>query len=80
MNNSASERQVAIDKQDIALAREVMAHDVIAAGRLVRLFDEVICASSLAYYVIHRPGGNACQGASLPRAVAGGKWQRVSWI
>ncbi len=30
MNNSASEWQVAIDKQGIALARAVMAHDVIA--------------------------------------------------
>ena len=55
INNSAAVLQAAIDGQGIALARGVMVHDDLVSGRLIRLFDGVMCASSLAYYVIHRP-------------------------
>ena len=36
INNSAAVLQAAIDGQGVALARSVMAHDDLAAGRLVR--------------------------------------------
>ena len=39
----------------VALARSVMAHDDLAAGRLVRLFPQVRLESALAYYVVYRP-------------------------
>ncbi len=32
-----------------------MAHDDLAAGRLVRLFPQVRLESALAYYVVYRP-------------------------
>ena len=32
-----------------------MAHDDLAAGRLVRLFPQVRLESTLAYYVVYRP-------------------------
>lgn len=55
INNSASVLQAAIDGQGVALARSVMAHDDLAAGRLVRLFPQVRLESALAYYVVYRP-------------------------
>ncbi len=55
INNSAAVLQAAIDGQGVALARSVMAHDDLAAGRLVRLFPQVRLESTLAYYVVYRP-------------------------
>lgn len=55
INNSAAVLQAAIDGQGVALARSVMAHDELAAGRLVRLFPQVRLDSALAYYVVYRP-------------------------
>ena len=55
INNSAAVLQAAIDGQGVALARSVMAHDDLAAGRLVRLFPQVRLESALAYYVVYRP-------------------------
>ena len=46
-----------------------MARDDLAAGRLVRLFPEINCASDLAYYVVYRP-----ECASLPKLVAFRHW------
>lgn len=69
INNSAAVLQAAIDSQGIALARSVMAHDDVAAGRLVRLFPGIAFASPLAYYVVYR-----AECASLPRLVAFRDW------
>lgn len=69
INNSAAVLQAAIDGHGIALARSVMAHDDMAAGRLVRLFPKVRFASALAYYVIYR-----AECASLPRLAAFRDW------
>ena len=55
INNSAAVLQADIDGQGVALARSVMAHDDLAAGRLVRLFPQVRLESALAYYVVYRP-------------------------
>ncbi|WP_374672639.1 transcriptional regulator GcvA [Acidovorax temperans] len=55
INNSAAVLQAAIDGQGVALARSVMAHDDLTAGRLVRLFPQVRLESALAYYVVYRP-------------------------
>ena len=55
INNSAAVLQAAIDGQGVALARSVMAHDDLAAGRLVRLVPQVRLESALAYYVVYRP-------------------------
>ena len=55
INNSAAVLQAAIDGQGVALARSGMAHDDLAAGRLVRLFPQVRLESALAYYVVYRP-------------------------
>ena len=55
INNSAAVLQAAIDGQGVALARSVMAHDDLAAGRLVRLFPQVRLESALAYYVVYLP-------------------------
>ena len=55
INNSAAVLQAAIDGQGVARARSVMAHDDLAAGRLVRLFPQVRLESALAYYVVYRP-------------------------
>lgn len=54
VNNSAAVLQATIDGHGIALARSVMAHDDIAAGRLVRLFPELTVASELGYYIVYR--------------------------
>lgn len=69
INNSAAVLQAAIEGRGVALARSVMAHDDLAAGRLVRLFPEVPFASELAYYVVYRP-----ECASLPRLAAFRDW------
>ncbi|WP_225888146.1 LysR substrate-binding domain-containing protein [Myxococcus xanthus] len=68
-NNSAAVLQAAIDGQGVALARSIMAHDDLAAGRLVRLFPEVEFPSRLACYVVYRP---AC--ATLAKLVAFREW------
>ncbi|MEZ2746199.1 hypothetical protein ACBQ16_13465 [Halopseudomonas bauzanensis] len=46
-----------------------MAHDDLAAGRLVRLFPEISLASPLAYYVVYR-----LECASLPKLAAFRAW------
>lgn len=69
INNSAAVLQAAIEGRGVALARSVMAHDDLAAGRLVRLFPEIQFESELAYYVVYRP-----ECASLPRLVAFRDW------
>lgn len=69
INNSAAVLQAAIDGQGIALARSVMAHDDLKAGRLVRLFPRLKEGSPLAYYIVYRP---ECQ--SLPRLAAFKDW------
>ncbi|GAA0229723.1 transcriptional regulator GcvA [Marinomonas primoryensis] len=65
INNSAAVLQAAIDGSGIALARSVMAHDDLAAGRLVRLFPEIKFVSTLAYYVVYR---RECSGLSKLQA------------
>src|SRR5262245_52714393 len=69
INNSAAVLQAAIDGQGVALARSIMAHDDLAAGRLVRLFPEVELGSALAYYVVYRPEHGA-----LPKLLAFRDW------
>lgn len=69
INNSAAVLQAAIESQGVALARSVMAHDDLAAGRLVRLFPEIKFQSELAYHVVYRP-----ERANLPRLVAFRDW------
>lgn len=69
INNSAAVLQAAIESRGVALARSVMAHDDLAAGRLVRLFPEMRFASELAYYIVYRP-----ENASLPRLLAFRDW------
>lgn len=54
INNSAAVLQAAIEGHGVALARSVMAHDDLAAGRLVRLFPDVAFTSPLAYYIVFR--------------------------
>lgn len=71
INNSAAVLQAAIEGRGVALARSVMAHDDLAAGRLVRLFPEIRFVSELAYYVVYRP-----ECASLPRLIAFRDWLR----
>ncbi|WP_233588114.1 hypothetical protein [Corallococcus sp. CA049B] len=53
----------------MALARGIMAHDDLAAGRRGRLFPEVEFPSVLADSVVHRP-----ECATLPRRVALRDW------
>lgn len=69
INNSAAVLQAAIEGRGVALARSVMAHDDLAAGRLVRLFAEIRFDSALAYYVVYRP-----ESAGQPRLVAFRDW------
>ncbi len=69
INNSAAVLQAAIDGRGVALTRSVMAHDDLAAGRLVRLFPEIQFESELAYHVVYRP-----ECADLPRLVAFRDW------
>jgi len=69
VNSSAAVLQAAIEGHGIALARSVMAHDDVAAGRLVRLFPEFSFQSSLAYYVVYR-----AECAGLPKISAFRDW------
>lgn len=69
VNKSAAVLQAAIDGHGIALARSVMAHDDMIAGRLVPLFPEVKQRSELAYYIVYR---SEC--ASLPKLQAFREW------
>lgn len=69
INNSAAVLQAAIEGRGVALARSVMAHDDLAAGRIVRLFPEIRFASELAYYVVYRPESRA-----LPKLQAFRDW------
>ncbi|MBV1775603.1 transcriptional regulator GcvA [Burkholderiaceae bacterium DAT-1] len=69
INNAAAVLQAAIDGHGIALARSVMARDDLAAGRLVRLFPDILFESPLAYYVVYRP-----ECAALPKLVAFREW------
>lgn len=47
--------QAAIDGQGIALAGSIMimAADDLAAGRLVRLFPKITCASAWSYWLVY---------------------------
>jgi len=72
INNSAAVLQAAIDGHGVALARSIMAHDDLAAGRLVRLFPEITAPSALTYYVVHRP-----ECAGLPKLTAFHEWLLV---
>ncbi len=71
INNSAAVLQAAIDGHGVALARSPMARDDLAAGRLVRLFPEIVLASALSYFVVYRP-----ESAALPKLVAFRDWLR----
>ena len=69
INNSAAVLQAAIEGQGIALARSVMAHDDLAAGRLIRLCPQVKVTSALAYYIVYR-----AERSNLPRLVVFRDW------
>ncbi len=69
INNSAAVLQAAIDRQGVALARSVMAHDDVASGRLVRLCPSIRMASPLSYYVVYR-----ADPAGSPRIEAFRQW------
>lgn len=69
INNSAAVLQAAIEGRGIALARSIMAHDELAAGRLVRLLADIRLESRLAYYVVYR-----AERARLPQLVAFRDW------
>ena len=69
INNSAAVLQAAVDGQGIALARSIMAHDDVAAGRLVRLFPDISVPSALSYYVVYR---SEC--SSLSRSDSFRRW------
>lgn len=69
INNSAAVLQAAIDGHGVALARSVMVRDDLAAGRLVRLFQEISFASPFAYYIVYR-----AESSNLPRLVAFRDW------
>lgn len=69
INSSAAVLQAAIEGHGVALARSVMAHDDVAAGRLVRLLPDIGLQSELAYYVVYRAD---CSG--LPKVTAFRDW------
>lgn len=69
INNSAAVLQAAIDGHGVALARSILAHDDVAAGRLVRLFPAISIPSALAYYVTYLP-----ERAFRPHLVAFRNW------
>ena len=52
INNSAAVLQAAIEGRGVALARSVMAHDNLAAGRLSLLYTD---SDFSGYYVVYRP-------------------------
>lgn len=66
---TASTAPAAIEGHGVALARSVMAHDVLASERLVRLLPDISFAYPLAYYVVYRP-----ECARLPRLAAFRDW------
>lgn len=72
INNSAAVLQAAIDGQGVALARSVMAQDDVAAGRLVRLFPQIVSPSPLAYFVVYRP-----ECSTLPKLAGFRDWLRA---
>lgn len=69
VNSSAAVLQAAAEGHGIALARSAMAHDDLAAGRLVRLFPEISFTSQLDYYIVYRP-----ECASLPGSADFRSW------
>lgn len=69
INNSAAVLQAAMDGSGIALARSIMAHDDLIAGRLVRLLPHIRHESRLAYHVVYRP-----EQSRLPQLVAFRDW------
>jgi LysR family glycine cleavage system transcriptional activator len=69
VNNSATVLQAAINGQGVALARSVMVYDDLRAGRLVRLYPEIKCPCTLAYYVVYR---EECR--TLPKLSAFKDW------
>lgn len=54
VNHSSAVLLVATDGRDVVFARNVMATEEIAAGRLIRLIPKVTLASQLARYVVYR--------------------------
>jgi LysR family transcriptional regulator, glycine cleavage system transcriptional activator len=72
INNSAAVLQAAIDGHGVALGRSVMAHDDLAAGRLVRLFSDTHHPSQLAYYLVYR-----AETAEAPRLATFRAWMRA---
>ena len=69
IDNSAAVLQAAIERQGVALARSILAHDDLTAGRLQRLFPAFTMPSKLAYYVVYRS-----EYASLPKLQAFRSW------
>ncbi|BCM17792.1 transcriptional regulator GcvA [Mesorhizobium sp. J8] len=69
IDNSAAVLQAAVEGRGVALARSILAHDDLAAGRLQRLFPAVKVPSKLAYYVVYRS-----EYASLPKLQAFRRW------
>jgi LysR family transcriptional regulator, glycine cleavage system transcriptional activator len=69
INNSAAVLQAAIEGQGVALARSAMAHDDVAAGRLVRLLPKIRFESALAYSIVHRKDA-----LTQPRVMAFRDW------
>lgn len=69
INNSAAVLQAAIDGQGVAIARDVLAYDDVAAGRLVRLFPDIDLPSELAYFIVYR-----AECATLPKLNAFREW------
>lgn len=69
INNSDSVLQAVINGQGVGLARSVMAHDDLKAEHLIRLYPEIKCPSTLAYYVVYR---EECR--TLPKLIAFKEW------
>ncbi len=61
--------QAAMDGQGIALARSAHVSEDLAAGRLVKLFSDVRCPSTVAYYLVC-PEGNE----NIPKIAKFRKW------
>ncbi|THF25806.1 transcriptional regulator GcvA [Pseudomonas atacamensis] len=57
INNSAAVLQAVIEGQGLALARSVMVREDLAAGRLIRPFDDqgLNCPLTQAYFIVYRP-------------------------
>ncbi|WP_425646836.1 transcriptional regulator GcvA [Agrobacterium leguminum] len=69
INNSAAVLQAAVEGRGVALARSILAHEDLAAGRLKRLLPDVRMNSTLAYYVVYR-----ADYAALPKLRAFRDW------